>query len=410
METAIGIISIILLFASFVCLILGLISPQIFSKLFKKNVNRKKTSLIFGSVLIVCIILIGVLSAGTPNLAKMKTPTNQKNITVSGNTSYKNSAIKIYLNGEIAKELKADNKGSFSTSIELKEGLNEIKASATNDKSKTKIGSKTEVIYDITPPDFSFDQPQSPTESNKFTLKGKSEKDARIIILSGSKESGATKVAKDSFELKNIALAVGENKFVISATDQAGNTATKELSVVYRPKETTKSETVQPEATKPTENKVETDEEKAKREEAEAEKQKVINERKNFDTKRGNNAEAASTAQGYITIMKEIGKTDCDMYLELGASQDAENAFVNGGDLKAYRDNVYSARLMVVIDNAVWLYLPDSTKKDLVVTWVNGLQQLYPKESPSVIVSNNIRTVATGSWSIWNGEAKVELK
>lgn len=239
METAIGGIAILLFFVSLVCLVLGLIQPKIFSRFYKKGVNRKKTSLIFGSAFVISIILIIIFSAGTPSLADMKSPTNQKNLTVSGNTSYKNSNIKVYLNGEVAKEMKANDKGDFSASVELKEGSNKIKASATNDKNKTKTSTESEVIYDITPPDFSFDQPQTPTSSDKFTLKGKSEKNAQIVIYSADKEVKKTKVTKDSFEIKDINLNEGENKFTVKAIDEADNySQPKDLVVVNnKPKE-----------------------------------------------------------------------------------------------------------------------------------------------------------------------------
>lgn len=242
METAIGVIAILLFFFSLVCLVLGLIQPKIFSRFYKKGINRKKTSLVFGSAFVISIILIIIFSAGTPSLADMKSPTNHKSLTVSGNTSYKNAAIKIYQNGEVAKEMKADGKGDFSTPLELKEGSNKIKASATNDKNKAKSCSEVEVIYDITPPDFSFDQPQSPTSSDKFTLKGKSEKNAQIVIYSADKEVKKTKVIKDTFEIKDIALNEGENKLTVKAVDEADNySQSKEVTIVYnKPKEEAK--------------------------------------------------------------------------------------------------------------------------------------------------------------------------
>ena len=239
METVLGIIAIILLFVSIPCFILGLIQPKIFNKLFKKDVNRKKTSLIFGSTLVFSLILIGLFSTGTPSLAAIQSPTNQKGITVSGNTSYKNSSVKLYLNNNVVVEIKSDDKGHFSGLIELSEGQNKIKASATNDKNKTKTSSEKIVVYDITPPDFSFDQPQSPTSSDKFVLKGKSEKNAQIIIYSADKEVKKVKIKKDSFEITDTPLSEGENKFTIRAIDEADNySQPKEITIVYnKPKE-----------------------------------------------------------------------------------------------------------------------------------------------------------------------------
>jgi len=151
----------------------------------------------------------------------------------------------------------------------------------------------------------------------------------------------------------------------------------------------------------------------AQKQAEESEKQKLIAERANFNDQRGNNAEAAGTAEGFITIMTNFSNLEEDqinMGLRLDASDEANSAYAAGGELDEYRNQVRSARLFIDIANAVWTFTPDSSKKDLVVSWVNGLKTLYPNAVPNVEVSNGIRTVATGSWSLWGGEAKVELK
>jgi len=153
------------------------------------------------------------------------------------------------------------------------------------------------------------------------------------------------------------------------------------------------------------------EEEKKKREEAEQARQKAADERKNFDDKKGNNAEAASTAEGMLTIMKDIGGVEgVDMYVRLDAPTSAEEDYKNGGDLGEYRKKVTSSNLMVVISSLTWTYTPESTQKDLVAGWVNALKTIYSESFPHVTVNNGTRTVAEGSWSVWNGEASVKLK
>lgn len=249
METFLGILTIILLFVSILCLILGLIQPKIFNKLFKQ-VNRKKTSLIFGLAFVTSLILIGIFSSGTPSLAAISSPTNQRGITVSGSTSYKNSTIKIFVNGNVVTETKADNEGHFSMPVELQEGQNKIKVSATNNKNKIKSSSEKNVVLDITPPDFSFDQPQSPTSSDKLILKGKSEKNAQIILYSADKEIRKVKIKNDLFEMKDILLSEGENKFTIKAVDEADNySQPKEIVIVYTKAEEAPKESDSPDQT-----------------------------------------------------------------------------------------------------------------------------------------------------------------
>jgi len=69
-----------LLLVFLVCLILGLISPEIFKRFFKKGVNRKKTSLVFGIAVIICFILVGITSP------KKQASTSTKNSTPNETT------------------------------------------------------------------------------------------------------------------------------------------------------------------------------------------------------------------------------------------------------------------------------------------------------------------------------------
>lgn len=153
--------------------------------------------------------------------------------------------------------------------------------------------------------------------------------------------------------------------------------------------------------------------ESEKRAEESEKRRQVAEQRKNYNKGRGNNYEAASTADGFIAVMTNFGnlkENQIDMGLLLEASDGADRSYAEGGDLEEYRNKVRSARLLVEIDNSVWTFTPESSKKDLVVSWVSGLKKLYPNTIPSVTVTNGVRTVATGSWSVWGSESKVELK
>jgi hypothetical protein len=55
----------ILVLVAPICLIIGLIKPSVFNKIFRKNLDRKATSLIFGVALIVFFILFGVTTPPT---------------------------------------------------------------------------------------------------------------------------------------------------------------------------------------------------------------------------------------------------------------------------------------------------------------------------------------------------------
>jgi hypothetical protein len=137
-----------------------------------------------------------------------------------------------------------------------------------------------------------------------------------------------------------------------------------------------------------------------------AETQKLSAERKKFDSKMGNNAEAAATAKGFLSGFKEIGVTAVTVKLE--APQNAEDYYSAGGDLKTYRSKVTAITVAVFVKSSTWELTPDSLKKDFVTTLV-GVRTLYPNATPKVIVTNGTRTVAEGSWNSVSGP-KVELK
>ncbi|MEI8061332.1 MAG: hypothetical protein WCG99_03515 [Candidatus Berkelbacteria bacterium] len=263
-------LSILLSGVAFWALVIGLISPKAFNWMFKGKSNRKKLGLVFGIPAVVFFVLFFIFSIGTPIIATAKSPTNKKDITITGTSAYDNSKMEVFQNGKLAKEITADNDGRFSSDIELVEGSNKIKATSTNEKGKTQTSSETEIVLDITPPDLSVEQPQSPTENEKVTIKGKSEKYAKIIVSLGGKEVKNTSVRKDSFEIKNIPLAEGENKFIVKAIDQADNySEPKEIVMVYNKpvvKEETRTETTNQtsEPPKETAQQTETPKEEAK--------------------------------------------------------------------------------------------------------------------------------------------------
>ncbi len=135
----------------------------------------------------------------------------------------------------------------------------------------------------------------------------------------------------------------------------------------------------------------------------------LINQRKTFDTKHGNNAFAANQALELAKSGNSNG-IGMDVYIETEVPTDAQNDYLQGGKEATYREKTTIARMTVAISGTAWALSPDSSKKDLVASFVNRLKQIYPNAVPRVTVTNGVRTVAEGSWSIWSEEAKVELK
>jgi len=232
---------------AFWALVIGLIYPKAFNWLFKGKADRKKVSIVFCSAFVIFVVALILFGTGQPVIAKVKTPTNQKNTTISGSSAYKNSKIKVIRNNETIKEAEADGGGKFNVEIELAEGSNKIQVSSTNAKGTTKKSSQVDIILDTVIPELSIEQPQSPTSTDKFGLKGKSEKNVQVIIYSGDKEIKKIKTDSDSFEVKDISLIEGENKFAVKAVDEADNySLAKDITIAYNKPSTTETAKTEP--------------------------------------------------------------------------------------------------------------------------------------------------------------------
>lgn len=219
--------------------------------------EKKKKSPLFKGITIGCgslltlfiiiIIIAAVFGSGDPRFDKAKSPTNQSSITLSASNAYKNAKIELYQNGTEKQELKSDNKGKFTVQVELKEGDNKFKASATNEKGKTKTGKEINIVYDKTPPTLILSQTKVETDSDKSEITGETEKHSTLTLWTNDKEIGKTTTKDGKFKFNVGRINSGENKFIIKVTDEAGNVGEqKEVIVIYTPKkapETTNSTT-----------------------------------------------------------------------------------------------------------------------------------------------------------------------
>lgn len=188
---------------------------------------------ILAGLFIVIIIVIAIIfGSGTPTFDKVKSPTNQSPVTLSAHSAYKNAKIELYQNGTKAQELTSDNNGKFTVQAELKEGDNKFKATATNDKGKSKTSLEINIVYDKTPPPISLIQPQSPTENERIEIQGESEENAEIKLLKEGKEVAKLNTKDVKFTFKDVALIEGENNFKAIVIDVAGNhSESREITV-----------------------------------------------------------------------------------------------------------------------------------------------------------------------------------
>lgn len=190
-----------------------------------------------GLFIVVIIIIAAIFGSGDPRFDKVKSPTNQSSVTLSANNAYKNAKIEFYQEGTKTQDLKSDGNGKFSVKVDLKEGDNKFKATATSEKGKTKTGKEINVFYDKTPPILVLAQTKIETDSDKAEISGETEKNSTLTLWVNDKEIGKTtaKGGKFKFDVKD--LKNGENKFIIKVTDEAGNVGEqKEVVIIYTPK------------------------------------------------------------------------------------------------------------------------------------------------------------------------------
>ncbi len=158
--------------------------------------------------------------------------TNQKNITLSGN-SEAGANIKITFNGAEEASL-ADKNGNFSFNFDLQDGVNIFSAvavdAAGNISQRTK---EATITFDNKSPDLTIDFPSDGSQyfgskQRQITIQGTTESEANVTI-----NDRVISVDDNGKFQYTTTLNEGENKFTIKSTDQAGNTTEKNLTLSF---------------------------------------------------------------------------------------------------------------------------------------------------------------------------------
>lgn len=168
-----------------------------------------------------------------PTLEDSTNATNSAQFKLVG-YSEKYLKIEIYINDLLKDEAIADKNGKFEEKITLFEGDNLIKTIATDDKgNKSNPSKEITVSFKKNKPKLVIDKPENEstnTHDKKIQISGKTDPDAELLI----NDRWMTLKTDGSFSY-NFDLKDGENKFTIKATDQAGNSENKTLTVTYSP-------------------------------------------------------------------------------------------------------------------------------------------------------------------------------
>lgn len=169
-----------------------------------------------------------------PQLENLPEATSKKSLEVNGR-SESGATVLIFLNEEKT-ELVADENGTFSTKLSLRDGENTIyayaKDKAGNGGQKT---SSVTVNFDDEEPKLEITAPADGTQftgskNQKVKIEGNTDAEANLTI----NERFVTVRADGNFSFETT-LSEGDNIFTASATDKAGNETEKIFTLKYSP-------------------------------------------------------------------------------------------------------------------------------------------------------------------------------
>jgi len=165
-----------------------------------------------------------------PVFNAMNPATNSAQIIVSGYANSK-QIVKIYVNGKLATKTDIKDNRTFSATIPVDKGQNEIKAKAVTEKDKeSSYSSVITVSYLDKQPALDLTFPQD----GQSVSKGDSP-----IKITGKTDSGVKVTVNDFWAITNddgtftymLSLHDGDNAIKVVATDDAGNKTTKEITI-----------------------------------------------------------------------------------------------------------------------------------------------------------------------------------
>lgn len=169
---------------------------------------------------------------GPPFINTLPSATNKNQLVVSGAVE-SNSDVIFTINSK-QQDVKADGSGSFTITLDLDQGQNTISAVAKDAAGNTSKKTQDYIVtYSSQPPNLIISDPQD--NQQFFGSKQKT------IAINGKTDPGVDVTVNDrlvrlnddgSFSFK-FTLSDGNNSLSIKATDTAGNTTEKTLTVVY---------------------------------------------------------------------------------------------------------------------------------------------------------------------------------
>lgn len=231
-----------------------------------QNIQEKKSKQqAFFFIFLTILLIFGVIFFGIPSLIKMAiflsnlrssnqnieakdtvapAPARFQPVVEATNSAILNlsgfaeagATVKLYRNGQELKEIIVDQNGYFTISkIDLKLGDNKLEAKTIDPSgNESKTSPSVNIVYDNTPPVLEVTDPHEGAEffgeDREILAAGKTEPGIKLNI-----NSFFVLVDTEGNFVKKLTLNEGENEILITASDKAGNTAQKSLTVNYSP-------------------------------------------------------------------------------------------------------------------------------------------------------------------------------
>lgn len=169
-----------------------------------------------------------------PQLDLLPKSTNKTNIEISGSTESGVSVILLFNSQK--KGIRANSAGKFSYKYELTQGKNSLSAyaidSSGNESQKTQ---EFEIFYDNTPPELTINKPENGKEfygskQKQVSIKGITETNIDLTV-----NDKPVSINENGEFVYTTILSEGENNFMFTAIDSAGNSTQKSIGLKFSP-------------------------------------------------------------------------------------------------------------------------------------------------------------------------------
>jgi len=160
--------------------------------------------------------------------------TNQQNVTLTG-TAEPGSTVKLSFGGG-SQQILTDKDGNFSFNLQLSDGDNNFSAVAVDPAGNQSQQSQTyDITFDNKPPSLTV---TSPSDGTSFYGSNQ-----RQVTIQGTTDAGSQITVNDrivsvddsgNFQYTTT-MNDGANPFAVKSTDQAGNTAEKDITLNFNP-------------------------------------------------------------------------------------------------------------------------------------------------------------------------------